>query len=536
MTTNKTLASVWLAALLILAAKTAAPAWSQEPVALEGPAGEALKAMCDYAGTLKGFDTQLVFSGTVRQGQIRQSFQETYRVAVWKPNRLALVPIKGIFGPTLVSDGQFLWIYLPTLHEYTKEPMPADFDQMLKENAQAAQIIISVMPVVGPTLISSEPCKSLLDGVEGVDSIEQTTTEGPAADTVSLRQGPLSWQLSVSQGEQRLPLNMELDLTELLKQRQDFADDKPLEVRRTWRMSDWHVQAALDEDSFKFTPPAGAREVERFSQTPENQPRHPLLGEDAPAFTLDRLDGEQVTLASHRDKNIVILDFWATWCKPCRDALPAMSNVAHRFQQQGVVFYAVNLGQTAADIRSFLEKAQLDVTVLLTGADPKLSEDYGIKGIPQTVVIGKDGKVKQVHVGYTPATPRQLQAELEGLIHGGFDLACKEILFAPEDAQVGQKLSFAYVVTNKGPGAIRAGEYSVVLSIDDQEVFAGPGNQDIPAGGEVTYSADPDVWHLEILEPGTYNYVIETVPNNPPAESNPEDNVLTGELKVVEAD
>ena len=80
MTTNKTLASVWLAALLILAAKTAAPAWSQEPVALEGPAGEALKAMCDYAGTLKGFDTQLVFSGTVRQGQIRQSFQEISEV------------------------------------------------------------------------------------------------------------------------------------------------------------------------------------------------------------------------------------------------------------------------------------------------------------------------------------------------------------------------------------------------------------------------------------------------------------------------
>ncbi len=538
MTTPRNLTNLMWAAMLALASLTICPVTAQQappkPVALEGPAGDAIKALCSEISDLASFEMELTFAGVNRQDQIRQSFLETYRIVVAKPNRLALIPTKGFFGPTVVSDGQFLWIYLPTLHEYTKEPVPADFDTLLNKDPRVTQIVASITPL-GPTLLSAEPCKSLMDGVEGIDYLEQADSNNTLAEKIALRQGPLTWQLSISQGDQRLPLLMSLDLTELLKQREDFAKDFPFEVSRTWQMSTWRTPAPLNDDTFSFTPPAGAREVKQFSQTPESQPHHPLLDQDAPAFTLKTLDGKAISLADHHHKNIVILDFWATWCKPCRDALPAMSSVARQFKKHGVVFYAVNLGQSAADVRSFLDGNQLDVTVLLTGTDRKLSQDYGVKGIPQTVVIGKDGKVRQVHVGFTPETPAQLQAELNALINGGFDLTCKETSLAGGSVTVDKPLPFTCVIANKGPHPVRAGQYSVVLSVDDQEVFAGPGHADIPVDEQISYSANPDVWQLSILKPGTYNYVIEIVPHTPCAESNPQDNVLTGQLEVGES-
>lgn len=145
---------------------------------------------------------------------------------------------------------------------------------------------------------------------------------------------------------------------------------------------------------------------------------HPLVGKAAPELSLAILDGGTLDLAAHRDKEVVLLDFWATWCGPCRASMPAVESVAEEFGERGVVLYAVNENESPAEIRSFLEQLNLNVQVAL---DPgfQAGRAYAVTGIPQLVVIGKDGVVQSVHVGAAPGLAKTLRGELDTLVSGG---------------------------------------------------------------------------------------------------------------------
>ena len=124
---------------------------------------------------------------------------------------------------------------------------------------------------------------------------------------------------------------------------------------------------------------------------------HPLLGQKAPTFTAPMLDDSSFELAQHLDKSVIILDFWATWCGPCVRALPIITEVAAGYKDQGVEFFAVNLGDEPAAVQAFLDEHKLSVPVVLD-RDNRIGELYKADAIPQTVIIGKDGVVQVVHV------------------------------------------------------------------------------------------------------------------------------------------
>ena len=142
---------------------------------------------------------------------------------------------------------------------------------------------------------------------------------------------------------------------------------------------------------------------------------HPLVGKKAPTFTATALDGRPFDLADHLGKEVVILDFWATWCGPCVMSLPAIASVARRYQDQGVSLYAVNLGDPPDSVRSFLKQKSLDIDVLLDG-DSSIGNLYQAEAIPQTVIIARDGMIKRVHVGYSPDLGSELATELDQLV------------------------------------------------------------------------------------------------------------------------
>ena len=105
-----------------------------------------------------------------------------------------------------------------------------------------------------------------------------------------------------------------------------------------------------------------------------------------------------MTLSKHKGKDIVVLDFWATWCQPCVISLPAIIEGASQFKDQNVVFYAVNKQQEKAVIKQFLSKMKLDTTVALD-SNNKVSMLYGASSIPFTVIVDKAGIIKVVHKG-----------------------------------------------------------------------------------------------------------------------------------------
>jgi len=143
---------------------------------------------------------------------------------------------------------------------------------------------------------------------------------------------------------------------------------------------------------------------------------HPLLGKAAPALTLDVMDGGKFDLAALKGK-IVIMDFWATWCPPCRAALPIYVKVADKLKDKDVVFYGVNLKEAPEQIKAFQKKNSLKFSVAL---DSKLdgARLYEVESIPQLVVVGKDGVIEAVHVGLAPDAETDLTKELETLAAG----------------------------------------------------------------------------------------------------------------------
>ncbi|MCF6287316.1 MAG: TlpA family protein disulfide reductase, partial [Candidatus Hydrogenedentes bacterium] len=92
-----------------------------------------------------------------------------------------------------------------------------------------------------------------------------------------------------------------------------------------------------------------------------NPQPHPLEGEMAPAFQLPLASGTTVDLAQHLGKDVVVLDFWASWCPPCRKGLPMVDAVAKHFADQPVAVYGVNIRESAALVANFVETAKLDL-------------------------------------------------------------------------------------------------------------------------------------------------------------------------------
>ena len=122
------------------------------------------------------------------------------------------------------------------------------------------------------------------------------------------------------------------------------------------------------------------------------------VGKQAPAFSLKDKDGNTWSAEGLKGK-VVVLNFWATWCPPCRAEIPAFKTVYDKYREKGVEILGVSLDHKGWDvIRPFLKQHEINYPVVLGGAE--IARDYGnIRSTPTTVIIDREGKVIDSHVG-----------------------------------------------------------------------------------------------------------------------------------------
>jgi cytochrome c biogenesis protein CcmG/thiol:disulfide interchange protein DsbE len=137
-------------------------------------------------------------------------------------------------------------------------------------------------------------------------------------------------------------------------------------------------------------------------------------GETAPAFSLKTLDGEAVSLSDYAG-HPVLINFWASWCKPCRVEMPLLVSAHRAHQQAGLAVLAINLSDqegSTKDIRTFQAEFQMPFPVLLDNKG-KARKLYRLRGVPTSIFVGSDGVVRSVHPGpITEAVMQQRLAEI----------------------------------------------------------------------------------------------------------------------------
>ena len=120
----------------------------------------------------------------------------------------------------------------------------------------------------------------------------------------------------------------------------------------------------------------------------------------APDFTIELLDGSEFTLSDHQGE-VVILNFWATWCGPCVGEIPELEKLAENYADQGVYVLAVNCSEDEEKVRDFVDDREVTLNV---GLDPEMDvqSKYPTNGIPFTVFVNSDGMIAHAVVGVHP--------------------------------------------------------------------------------------------------------------------------------------
>lgn len=133
------------------------------------------------------------------------------------------------------------------------------------------------------------------------------------------------------------------------------------------------------------------------------------IGSPAPEFKLPDLHGKEVSLSDYRGR-VVLLDFWASWCGPCRQTMPAFERIEKEYQSS-MVLLAINLQETKDQVREYIREEGLNSRVLLD-EQGTVGRAYGAGAIPMQVLIDKAGVIRLINVGFNPS---ELRAEIERL-------------------------------------------------------------------------------------------------------------------------
>ncbi len=139
-----------------------------------------------------------------------------------------------------------------------------------------------------------------------------------------------------------------------------------------------------------------------------------LVGRQADIVAED-LGGAVVRIANDRGR-VRVVDFWATWCEPCREQLQLLDRLTRAYGPDGLSVYAVSFDEDRAMLQSFLEANPVGFQILWDKGGARLGEPLDISRLPTTLVVDRTGVVRSAHVGFDPDEPERLEREVKGLL------------------------------------------------------------------------------------------------------------------------
>lgn len=380
-------------------------------------AEKALRGLAAAMQAAKTLSCELTLVTTTESEGVKQEVSTTYTLAAEKPNKLALRHKTGREGNTVVSDGEKMFVYIGPTRLYDQKPAPASLDDLFQSGGPMAGSMLFI-----DSLLRSDVYGAIMEGVNKAEYVGTEKLGGQECQRLRFSQDQMDWDLWITTGEKPVVVRVQMDMSKgFAVMSSQMPGMKSMKMTAVNTFQNWQLGGASAGDAFVFTPPAGARKFESGSAgatgDAEEDPLA-LIGRKAPPVDLPLLDGGNLRMPDAKLSNtVVVLDFWATWCGPCVRSLPILAKVAADYAGKGVAFYAVNQQEQPDRIKDFLEKHDIACTVALDEAG-NAGTLYKLSRIPQTVLIGKDGAVKTVHIGMILDLDKRLRAELDDLIAG----------------------------------------------------------------------------------------------------------------------
>lgn len=138
-----------------------------------------------------------------------------------------------------------------------------------------------------------------------------------------------------------------------------------------------------------------------------------LVGRSAPPFSLSTVDGGKTLSLADLKGQVVALDFWASWCAPCKRSLPHLAGLPAYYR--GLQVVGVSVDDDRNDAAEFLRRNRIRI-IALHDADKKVAERYDVSGMPSMLLIDRKGTVRSVHAGYTADDMEEIESEIKALL------------------------------------------------------------------------------------------------------------------------
>jgi peroxiredoxin/outer membrane lipoprotein-sorting protein len=300
----------------------------------------------------------------------------------------------------LGATGKNLYLYTPAANQFVLDDAPAG----RITDTDSASLVVQVLNEQNPSLamaVSEKPAVVLTQDAVSIDRGPDAVIDGQTCPTLRIAQSGSDVTVTIDSKSQ-LVRRVDIDMTRgFLHQGARTVKSAILSINYTTIEPD----ATLEPDKFDWTPPSGARQSH-----PANDAMG-LVGKPPPPFRLKGLDGATVSSASLRGK-VAVLNFFATWCGPCVGELPDLDKMYHEFHPNGLAWYEIDEAETPQQVQSFMAAKNLTLPTLVDDGSA-VGATYGVLGIPQTVIIGSDGRIRKVIIGADPdSIRREIQAAM----------------------------------------------------------------------------------------------------------------------------